>query len=183
MTRKDLITFILGVFVGLILLSVYFGNLSWEINATTIIAMCALGLSIWQGYITRRHNKLSVAPLLTSKLEESKEHFCFQLKNKGLGIAKINSFNFLVNGKLVTNNEFMSDFQQLIPQSMNATFYLRRYDKNSYIDTKSASTIVQLQADLLTLVDRELIKNRYTVLVEYESLYGDKFKFTSAVYL
>ena len=183
MTRNNLVTFVLGVFAGLILVSTYPGQLSWKIDGSTITALCALGLSIWQGYINRRHNKLSVTPLLTSKLEQSKEHSCFQLKNKGLGIAKITGYNLLVNGRLVTNDKFMADFYQRMPQTEFTGFYLRHYDENSYIETKSSSTIVQLQAGLLTLVEREFIKNRYTVSVEYESLYGEQFKFKSAVYL
>ena len=89
----------------------------------------------------------------------------------------------LVNGRLVTNDKFMADFYQRMPQTEFTGFYLRHYDENSYIETKSSSTIVQLQAGLLTLVEREFIKNRYTVSVEYESLYGEQFKFKSAVYL
>ena len=68
----------------------------------TFIALCALGLSIWQAQATLRHNHVSVEPRLSIYFsnDAKKGKFGLYVTNNGLGPAYIDQFRLLVNGKL-----------------------------------------------------------------------------------
>jgi hypothetical protein len=57
------------------------------------IALCALGISVWQGYVAREHNELSILPLLHVD-KEAREGNDIELVviNHGLGPAIIIDF-------------------------------------------------------------------------------------------
>jgi hypothetical protein len=61
--------------------------------SSVVIAVCALGISIWQGYIARQHNKLSVVPILHVDLDttEGKDIEIVSVNN-GVGPAIITHF-------------------------------------------------------------------------------------------
>ena len=61
--------------------------------ASTVVALSALGVSIWQGYVMREHNKLSVMPLLYVD-KDTREGSDIELTvlNQGVGPAIITSF-------------------------------------------------------------------------------------------
>ena len=64
-------------------------------NASAIIAVCALVLTIYQARLARRHNRLSVRPLLSSFVEQVSgpdARITFSLVNNGLGPALVDSF-------------------------------------------------------------------------------------------
>jgi len=66
--------------------------------ASAVIAFCALGLTLWQGYIARRHNIMSVAPLLNSCIVcHVNDPFKIEISNGGLGPAIIKKFTIYVN--------------------------------------------------------------------------------------
>ena len=69
-------------------------------NAGETIAFSALGLAIWQGYIARRHNKLSVRPHLTfsSTFLDEAPHLTVDIKNNGLGTAIIMGYQVILDG-------------------------------------------------------------------------------------
>lgn len=69
--------------------------------ATALIALVALGLSIYEGWESRRHNRLSVRPFLTEAVRMSPAHerMCLVLKNNGLGPAVVKKWTLHVDGK------------------------------------------------------------------------------------
>ncbi len=67
-------------------------------HAATIIAILALLFTIYQGYLTRRHNRLSVKPFLnfTNKYDANNIiQYCI-LKNSGLGPAIITNIKVYI---------------------------------------------------------------------------------------
>ncbi|MCA8834596.1 MAG: hypothetical protein K8953_05865 [Proteobacteria bacterium] len=78
--------------------------------ATAFIAVCALGVTVWQGWQNYKHNKLSVKPLL--RFEESHQeavepihkktkgffHYKFMISNYGVGPAVIKKFVLFSDG-------------------------------------------------------------------------------------
>ena len=74
-------------------------------NIATIIALCALGLSIWQAQATIRHNHISVEPrpIVYFSSDAKKGKFGLYLSNNGMGPAYFDEFRLLVNGKNVTD--------------------------------------------------------------------------------
>jgi hypothetical protein len=79
-------------------------NFLWDFfgeNLAETMALCALGLTIWQGILTRTHNRMSVVPslnfeILCSKIEPQ---LLIHLYNRGLGPAKVQSCSVLLDGK------------------------------------------------------------------------------------
>lgn len=77
--------------------------MTWEAIAgfsSAVIALCALGLTIWQACITRRHNKLSVRPHLTTWTHSDRANhlYAVDLINNGIGPAFIQTFQVCVDG-------------------------------------------------------------------------------------
>ena len=73
---------------------------------TIIIAITAVVFSIQQGCETRKHNQLTVAPILNFERHSSSEQLTrgITLKNSGFGPAIIKSFEIYVDGELIKDN-------------------------------------------------------------------------------
>jgi len=71
--------------------------------SSLIIALCALVFTIWQTYIQRAHNRLSVKPHLftftTKDRNNNLARLQVLLKNNGLGPAFINKFQIYYKGQ------------------------------------------------------------------------------------
>jgi len=74
--------------------------------SSAVIALCALGLSIWQGCLARTHNRLSVRPHLTTwtHSDADKGFYVVELINNGIGPAIIEEFTVKVDGGLVSGD-------------------------------------------------------------------------------
>lgn len=74
---------------------------------TEIVAICALGLTLYQAYLFRQHNRLTVRPHLVSFSCRNKRPgqrvLVYSLLNNGVGPAFIKSFRILLDGQLVTD--------------------------------------------------------------------------------
>ena len=66
-----------------------------------IIAIASIGVTIWQGIETRKHNRLSVRPGLEITFGLDKDNFGYFLTNNGLGPAIITYKKLFVDGKEV----------------------------------------------------------------------------------
>jgi hypothetical protein len=79
------------------------------------IAFISLGLSIWQGYENRRHNRLSVKPKLTFDFFKAinDPQIGLVLSNKGTGPALITSWKIIVNDRPV-DQEFASGWEETV---------------------------------------------------------------------
>ena len=83
----------------------YFWN--WlSANASNVIALSALAATFWQAYISRKHNKLSVKPYLTTWTTTSSDGYVIvKIINNGVGPAHIKSFSIFVDGqKMIGEN-------------------------------------------------------------------------------
>ena len=80
---------------------------SWlSANATNVIALTALAATFYQAYISRKHNKLSVKPYLTTWNTTTPEGYSIlAIINNGVGPAHIKSFGIFVDGqKMIGEN-------------------------------------------------------------------------------
>jgi len=94
-----------------------------------IVSVFAIGLSLWQGFISREHNKLSLAPYLqvSPKLVGGKESGLY-IENAGTGTAFIKSVNINVDGKTfdLTKNSWSDLFEYI---KVNPICYKKRWLK------------------------------------------------------
>src|SRR5690349_11378775 len=72
-------------------------------SAAVVVALCALGVSIWQVRQGIKHKKLSVKPTITSWTETKPEagYYCIWVVNNGLGPAIIEKFTVKVDDVLI----------------------------------------------------------------------------------
>ena len=74
-------------------------------------AVCALVATIWQGVVARKHNRLSVKPVLTLYREESDGKI--YIKNNGTGPALIREYELYKDGRLIEEGDVQSSIPLL----------------------------------------------------------------------
>lgn len=147
---------------------------------TAIIGICALGLTIYQAALARKHNRLSVRPHLTRfthrTTEPGKGVLSVDLINKGIGPAFISAFEVYLDDKPITD----------VKEAVNKILSARQYHQQitsltddyalSAGELKSLLTIaVALQdGDSLDQIEKEL--SRLDLRVDYESAYKESYR-------
>lgn len=63
----------------------------WIAISSVVVALCALGISIWQGILARHHSHLSAKPIIESNFNPSGE-IGLEIYNAGLGPALLTKF-------------------------------------------------------------------------------------------
>lgn len=150
--------------------------------ASTIIALCALGFTIWQGVQTRRHNRLSVQPHLTTwnHSEHNKLLYTIDLINNGIGPALIKNFSIRVDDKPING-----DGSEPIKKALKLLFPNYSYHSyQSYVGAhymmaaKEKRVLVQFQFTGDTVPPPEEVEHaikRSRLLIDYESIYKVPF--------
>lgn len=156
-------------------------------NSSGLISGCALSLTVYQAWATRKHNRLSVQPRLTSykhlehdASDEKVTRVIATLSNSGLGPAFIKKFEVLVNHEPFTILE-PDDLFRLITQNVSATLLESRAGvlrKEHVLSNGAKADLIDLKilnATALTLSELEV----FHVRIVYESAYGDSFTYDS----
>ena len=147
---------------------------------TAVIGICALGLTIYQAALARKHNRLSVRPHLTRfthrTTEPGKGVLSVDLINKGIGPAFISAFEVYLDGNPITD----------VKEAVNKILSTRQYHQQITLltddyalsagESKSLLTIaVALQdGDSLDQIEKEL--SRLDLRVDYESAYKESYR-------
>jgi len=159
-------------------------KVTWEAIAgfsSVIIAVCALGLTFWQAKITRRHNKLSVTPHLTTwtQSEQVTGRYSVEILNNGIGPALIKSFSVQVDGQPIGGERsepiekaLKVLFSQYAFQSSQA--YMGCGYMMSPKETRALVTIQFLGPRFPKQEEVDQAMKRARLLIEYESIYGSK---------
>ena len=165
-----------------------------ENNATNVISLCAaivalsaLGVSIYQSYLMRKHNRLSLRPFLNLDHSYNDLHpISIKVFNNGCGPAIVKNVDFKINGNSVntrSQDEFIAAFADIDIDlnriSFSASFpkkqaFVKAGDQFTIISFDSSHTDKELHAFLMSKLS--LIE----VNVEYECMYNIKYQ-TSVV--
>lgn len=166
-------------------------DMQWEIItgvASSVIALCALVFSVWQGVEIRKHNRISCRPHLTTWVH--KEHaqgiYGIDLINNGLGPALIKRFTVKVDGKKILGDE-----TEPIDKALKILFPKEQFNaRHAYLGegyamgAKDRCTVVIIQFHGEALPPPDYVEytiNRADLEVEYESFYGERFHFNSEI--
>jgi hypothetical protein len=145
--------------------------------ASFAVALFALGLTIWQGYLYRQHNRLSVMPRLTIYDDMGSNGSGIYYKNDGLGPAIITHFLFEIEGKYFRANDTLAFIKENIPSHlMKYGFFVRAAGKNQTIVASSEPfLIIGTRSELAPREMIDFLKaiNGLTIHIAYESMYGD----------
>lgn len=157
-----------------------------------IIALCALFLTLYHGLQTRKHNRLTVRPHLTtfshSHLEQGAcIRFKANLANRGLGPAIIKGFHLVVDDRtheVATPEEMMNIANEYLGKDriIPGASEFAVYRKNGIIGKDEERTIANVLVKAHSPEDMQLLKekvSKFHVLIEYLSAYGEAFKYDS----
>ena len=150
--------------------------------ASIIIAVVALVVAVWQGVITRRHNRLSVTPYLVvaCMVKSRKPQIELSLANRGLGPALIRKIRVKIDGEYVSNNVdlWLEHLKTLdIPWEYSQVDFPH---EGSFIaaDSKQSLLVVEINNDNFNSLELyKQLKERFQIEIDYESIYGEEYKF------
>ncbi len=142
--------------------------------AGIIIALAVAITTIWQGFLTRKHNRLSVKPILRIDRNITlDDNFNIKLLNNGVGPAIIKSVKYFVD-----NTEIVGD--QISTQVLHK---LGLFDSYEHFEISSGETLSsgeqrslfkllkKLEVD--ALIDIMTTFKRCSIEIKYESIYNE----------
>ena len=147
--------------------------------ATVFIAVLALGLTIWQARMTRRHNYNSVKPLLSFERHyvRTDTGFGIYINNNGLGPAIVIETKLYIDGKeidIIENNPW-----QNVGRILDIDYKFIQmgfYDKDTVIAAGDRNFLLTVDTDIND-EQEEHFKNvipRIGMEIYYKSIYGIK---------
>jgi hypothetical protein len=151
--------------------------------AGTIIAICALTLSIWEGRQSRKHDRLSVRPLLMFHHERASGARAIILKNSGLGPAILKQLQISVRDQLVTELQeggWPEVFHMVgVFSGFTEYYYLAGDD---ILDAGTERTILRFDCTTYSkekLAELDQALSLITMRFKYESMYHERFDIQS----
>lgn len=161
-------------------------------NATLIVSMCALGLTINQARATRIHNRLTVQPRLSTFTYVDRDPndkaitiITALLMNNGLGPAIIKSFEILLDGKATPVSE-PEEMHRLASEALASDLVAAecRFAVLRKAHSMPKDAEVQLAKVAIRNATPEQLKElkRFHVRVIYESAYGESFTYDSRMH-
>ena len=155
----------------------------WIALASAVIALLVLGLTIWQGLQTRKHNRLSAKPYVDfSWVNKPLQGLRCELKNLGLGPAFINRIRFFVDNNEVTikNREcYKSLFETLEINEVVTKIEVFHIEPHSALSVGQSDNLIVFCDSSMSEEDHKLIAiklRRFSVQVEYKCIYGISYQ-------
>lgn len=154
--------------------------------ASMIVAVLALGVTVWQGLVTRRHNRLSVEPFLTWSVsrtfDEEGATFVFAIENRGIGPALTKACYFTVRGERFSNGTEGHDVVKALADAMlrpDVRYHLGHHGlpgRSSAISPGQDFVVAKLTfpnagPEELAAVEKKLEDVNF--VVDYETIYGE----------
>ncbi len=157
--------------------------------AAGFIAIIALGVSIHQGYETRRHNRLSVRPIMASKTtyEPGEDQGLF-LENVGFGPAVVTKIELFVKGYRIHGDspkeiwtKAIRHLKDLAPglQAQEAAF-VRWFNVGMSIKPGESNSLFVVRGESANPETSEAIQEAVELIglkIRYKSLYDETFTF------
>jgi hypothetical protein len=163
--------------------------MDWQVVtgiSSSIIALCALIFTIWQGFQVRKHNKLSCRPYLTTWVDsdENKGFYAVVLMNNGLGPALIENFILKVDGKIIPGEraEPIEKALKILFPNHNYNSYHSFVSKGYSMAAKDKCILVSIQFTNPPFPAREFVEhaiNRGDIEISYKSFYDEVFRLST----
>lgn len=153
----------------------------WTAIVSAIIASCALALTVFQAISSRTHNRISVRPAFCDWTHISNNSLSFSIVNKGLGTAKIKSFNIFYKDKKFSHTELQCKLKELFPDSIDShTSELTPY---SYVAKDEKILVLFIQFENPERIDavEKVIGDCFSLKIVYSCLYGEELIYESGV--
>ena len=143
--------------------------------SSVIIAIVALIVGVWQGFVTRQHNRLSVKPHLRidrSDVESIKIILC----NTGVGPAIIETFELRIDGETVSGDR-MTRMHAILKRLgiMNVNVRFGTLVQEEAIAVGEKYILFEIKDGLENHKEIISVLPRLTFSISYKSIYGEKF--------
>ncbi len=144
-----------------------------------IIAIASLGVAIWQGKVTRKHNMLSVKPLPDIFTSNYENKIAVTLENNGTGPLIIKKFRAYVGNESKSN---IIDWMPNIPSGYYWSNWLENFE-NCAIKPYDSKILLEFKLDLgdknQTEIRDNIRKSLSIVSIEFEytDIYENKMYF------
>ena len=155
-----------------------------------VVALCAVFVSIWQGLVTREHNRKSLLPYITSSQVISGEQgkSGIYVSNGGVGPAFIKSVNITANGKTfdLTLYSWPDIYEHLSIKGecfreaffkTGSVIQSRDHVQFLAITTSSTSESSSCREEFLKI----LRISEFDIAIKYESAFKEKFTYTQRI--
>ena len=156
-------------------------------NASNVIAMCAFVATFWQAYISRLHNKLSVKPYLTTWTTTTSEgYIILKIINNGIGPAHIKSFSIFVDGQRMSGENLEPHIKSLniIFSDYEFSWYGSYLGVDYMMPSNQEKDLIAIKftgQKTPTRLEVDHRAKRVQIVIDYESIYEQKFKYDSEV--
>ncbi|HCS40405.1 MAG TPA: hypothetical protein DIW44_12580 [Anaerolineaceae bacterium] len=149
------------------------------------IGICALGVSIWQGWETRKSYRLSVTPnvCITSWWISDDDYLGISLTNNGIGPAVLTKISISIDNQVydVLNNPtiFFKALRSTNQFGESIDFNKVYIDFGEFIPVGETLPLIWLmendKTDELKIQIFQDMISKISILVEYKSIYGQVF--------
>jgi len=148
--------------------------------ASIIIALVALFVAVWQGYLMRKHNRLSLRPHLTflHKLSDQDPRFFLEIQNNGVGPAEIRQFRVFLDSKPQEHFEPASWIPMLSIIGLKGRTCGTSLDSGEFIAAGQKLQMLKYDSGNEPLGSRQIRQalQRIMVQVTYRSVYGESYE-------
>ena len=148
--------------------------------SASMVAIIALIVSVWQGYETRRHNRLSVKPFLTftknfnpsNTDDPNVPSYQLTIKNSGTGPAIIKSFTLSYQNKVIEKSTDFNLWQSVLNQAAEKDLKIYQaasYDSGDVIEIGLSKSIIKINYSEPSL-------RKVKLRIVYQSIYEEEFE-------
>lgn len=139
------------------------------------ISLCALSLTIWQGYMTRKHFKLSIKPSLNFRRRVTDSTYELTLHNNGLGPARILNNQWYICDQAI-EKDLILNYIFTLPTKAHADVVGGKARVGNIVPIGGSLDVLKIKLDCSNREILEKIRLDFRVKIEYESLYNEKCK-------
>lgn len=147
--------------------------------ASGIIALLALGVSFYQYHLSKTYNKLSVTPHLALHARQENGIYTIELRNDGIGPAKIESAIITHKGKVVEGKgiKLIENAVRLVP---NCQFLEGEFFNSGFMLPSRDKVILARVRYTVEIEDFDQhLSNHLKIFIQYKSIYGEDFDLES----
>ncbi len=145
------------------------------------IAIIALAVSVWQGIVTREHNRLSMTPNLVAipHMKKAYDFYGISIDNNGVGPAILKNITVTYEGK--TYNAVDKNEMEKLVAGLKLTFsslHIGHFERGMFVAKKDSIHFFGGNPDDLGEYNQIRIRKiveRISIKIEYYSIYKEDF--------
>ncbi|MCW8983096.1 MAG: hypothetical protein OQK13_03540 [Gammaproteobacteria bacterium] len=154
-------------------------------NAAEIIATSAMTFTAYQVIVTRRHNKISVRPHLAESSDRNRKPgegvLAFVVSNNGLGPAVIKKWEVLLDGEEIniSDHDAAESVIRDLLKEKEFNFTIGTLGEGYVMPSNELKKVLIVHFKCKSDDDFNSVEtslNSLDLIIEYESMYGEKFK-------